>query len=171
MNYFNLFDLPLTFNLKQKDIKNKFYQLQKKYHPDLYMHIEEKKRLHFMQNSILINKAYQILKNPITRAEHLISLHQSNIKKKTNCDQYNKFLSFQFYLYEKLENFKKDNQYKKINVFYKKITKIEIYLSNKLQQYLYAKNWEKAKNNLEKLKYFLKFKITIEKTMSSIHLQ
>ena len=63
MNYFELFEIPTSFQPDQGLVKKKFYQLSRQYHPDFYGNgtVEEKEQALVM--SALVNKAYQTLQN------------------------------------------------------------------------------------------------------------
>ena len=53
MNYFELYDLPITFNPNQKLVKQKFYSLSKKYHPDFYINEDQAKQDEVLELSTL----------------------------------------------------------------------------------------------------------------------
>ena len=75
MNYFDFYGLPETFNLNDADVKKKFYQLSKQYHPDFYANEDEAKQQEILELSTLNNKAYQTLANPAKRQEYILRLH------------------------------------------------------------------------------------------------
>ena len=75
MNYFDFYGLPETFNLNDADVKKKFYQLSKQYHPDFYANEDEQKQQEILELSTLNNKAYQTLGNPAKRLEYILKLH------------------------------------------------------------------------------------------------
>lgn len=75
MNYFDFYGLPETFNLNDADVKKKFYQLSKQYHPDFYANEDEAKQQEILELSTLNNKAYQTLANPAKRLEYILRLH------------------------------------------------------------------------------------------------
>jgi molecular chaperone HscB len=75
MNYFDFYGLPETFNLNDADVKKKFYQLSKQYHPDFYANEDETKQQEILELSTLNNKAYQTLANPAKRLEYILRLH------------------------------------------------------------------------------------------------
>ena len=75
MNYFDFYGLPETFNLNDADVKKKFYQLSKQYHPDFYANENEAKQQEILELSTLNNKAYQTLANPAKRLEYILRLH------------------------------------------------------------------------------------------------
>ena len=75
MNYFDFYGLPETFNLNDADVKKKFYQLSKQYHPDFYANEDKAKQQEILELSTLNNKAYQTLANPAKRLEYILRLH------------------------------------------------------------------------------------------------
>ena len=61
MNYFELFDIPISFNPDRNKLQQQFYMLSKKYHPDFYsLHSNEEKAIALEQSSH-INMAYKTL--------------------------------------------------------------------------------------------------------------
>ena len=74
MNYFELYDLPVSFNPDQGVVKQKFYALSKKYHPDFYINEDQEKQDKVLELSTLNNKAFQILKDPQKRLHYILTL-------------------------------------------------------------------------------------------------
>jgi len=74
-NYFELYELPLTFQVDEVKLKKKFYELSKRFHPDFYVNESEEKQAEILELSTLNNKAYQILSDPLKRIEYVLSLH------------------------------------------------------------------------------------------------
>lgn len=72
-NYFELFGIEEKFPLDPKELEKKYFTLQREYHPDRF--VAKKEKLTAAYNSALVNDAYAILKNPLNRAEYLLSLH------------------------------------------------------------------------------------------------
>ncbi|KDB19899.1 iron-sulfur cluster co-chaperone HscB C-terminal domain-containing protein [Wolbachia endosymbiont of Glossina morsitans morsitans] len=62
-NYFTLFEIELAFNISFDELEKKYIELSRTY-------INERQS----QNMENINRAYQILKSPLKRAEHLLNL-------------------------------------------------------------------------------------------------
>ncbi len=75
MNYFELYDLPVSLNVDEQLVKRKFYELSKKYHPDFYINESEDKRQEILERSTLNNKAYQVLSNFRKRISYVLELH------------------------------------------------------------------------------------------------
>lgn len=74
-NYFELYELPLTFRADELKLKKKFYELSKRFHPDFYVNESVEKQAEILELSILNNKAYQVLSNPLKRIEYVLFLH------------------------------------------------------------------------------------------------
>ncbi len=64
MNYFEFYDIPLSFHPDKTAVKKKFYALSKAYHPDFFVNESEEKQQEILQLSTLNNKAFQTLSNP-----------------------------------------------------------------------------------------------------------
>lgn len=63
MNYFDLFELPVSLQPDEKLVKKKFYELSRKYHPDFYSNASEKEQADALETSSTVNKAYKIFLN------------------------------------------------------------------------------------------------------------
>lgn len=65
---FLLFNLEKTFDIDLNILDQRYFELQKKYHPDKYQYDN------FFAYSSHITKSYLILKSPLKRAQYLLSL-------------------------------------------------------------------------------------------------
>ena len=74
MNYFELYEIPISFSPNQEVIKQKFYALSKKYHPDFYINESEEKQEEVLELSTLNNKAFQVLKDDQKRLHYVLEL-------------------------------------------------------------------------------------------------
>ena len=60
MNYFELYDMPVSLQPDAKKVKQKYYELSRKYHPDFYSHASESEQAQVLEVSSQVNKAYKI---------------------------------------------------------------------------------------------------------------
>ncbi|MBA2250336.1 MAG: Fe-S protein assembly co-chaperone HscB [Chitinophagaceae bacterium] len=60
MNYFELFDIPETLHVDKNELSQKYFALQKKYHPDFFSNASEDEQAEVLEKSSLINKGYKI---------------------------------------------------------------------------------------------------------------
>ncbi len=74
MNYFDFYEIPISFNPSQEVIKQKFYALSKKYHPDFYINESQEKQDEILELSTLNNKAFQVLKDDQKRLHYILAL-------------------------------------------------------------------------------------------------
>src|ERR1700743_1379736 len=75
INYFEFYDIPESFHPNQADLKKKFYQLSKEYHPDFYANEDDEKQQEILELSTLNNKAFQTLSDPYKRLEYILKTH------------------------------------------------------------------------------------------------
>lgn len=102
-NPFELFGINADFNLDTALLSQRYLELQKQYHPDNFATETETQKLQAVQNAAQINDAYQILKNPIRRAEAILQLNQPESLNSEETVRDNEFLMQQLMLREDLE--------------------------------------------------------------------
>lgn len=74
MNYFELFDLPVSFNFDRKKLALKYFELQKKYHPDFFVNASDQEKEEALEISTQLNKALKILKNEDETIKYVLQL-------------------------------------------------------------------------------------------------
>ncbi|KAG1451053.1 hypothetical protein G6F56_008184 [Rhizopus delemar] len=62
-----------VFNIDLKALRKSFLILQQKAHPDSYSNAQKREHDYAQLQSSIINKAYNTLKNPLTRAKYILS--------------------------------------------------------------------------------------------------
>lgn len=76
LNYFELYELPVSFGVDASVLKKKFYELSKRYHPDFYVNESDEQQQDILELSTQINKAYQVLSDLQKRVEYILTFHQ-----------------------------------------------------------------------------------------------
>lgn len=76
INHFQIFALPQSFQLDLDQLEKKYLEFQKQFHPDNSSTAD-------IEQSIAVNTAYQILKNPLKRASHILQLHGIDLENDT----------------------------------------------------------------------------------------
>ncbi|WP_231465620.1 iron-sulfur cluster co-chaperone HscB C-terminal domain-containing protein [Pedobacter sp. Leaf132] len=74
MNYFDFYELPVSFKPDLNLVKSKFYALSKKFHPDFYANESYEKQQEVLDLSTLNNKAYQTLSNRNKTLKYVLEL-------------------------------------------------------------------------------------------------
>ena len=76
MNYFELFNIPVSFLPDRKQLKQKFYELSRKYHPDFYTQENESEQGEALEISSNINKAYRTFQNKDETIKYVLQLKE-----------------------------------------------------------------------------------------------
>ena len=73
-NYFELFGMPVGFLLDGAELAVRYRELQKVVHPDRFAAAGEHSQRLSLQGATLVNEAYATLKDPLRRAQYLLTL-------------------------------------------------------------------------------------------------
>jgi molecular chaperone HscB len=87
-------------------LQRAYREIQSRVHPDRFAHAGDAERRASMQWTTRVNEAFQVLKNPVTRASHLLALHGVDVAFETNTAMPPEFLMQQMELREALEEAK-----------------------------------------------------------------
>jgi len=72
--HFELFELPVSFDVELSQLNQRYRELQRVVHPDKFVNASDRERLLSVEKAALINEAYQILKTPQRRARYMLEL-------------------------------------------------------------------------------------------------
>jgi len=73
-SYFDLFGVPLAFEIDAAKLDNRYRELQRVAHPDRFVNATDQERRLAMQQATRINDGYQTLKDPLKRGRYLLEL-------------------------------------------------------------------------------------------------
>nr|CAG8523682.1 13108_t:CDS:2 [Entrophospora candida] len=84
INYFEMLNIvdkskPIIFDIDESKLKRNFLLLQQQVHPDSYGNKDKQEYINAQQLSSSINKAYQVLKEPLLRAKYILHLNNIDI--------------------------------------------------------------------------------------------
>ncbi len=74
MNYFELFDLPISLSVDGNYLSKQYAALQKKYHPDFFTQSDEASQQEALEKSSEINKGFKVLKNQDSTIQYVLQL-------------------------------------------------------------------------------------------------
>ncbi len=74
MNYFELFELPPGIQIDRNLLGQKYFALQKKFHPDFFTQETEFEQAEALELSSQVNKAYKVFKNEDETIKYLLQL-------------------------------------------------------------------------------------------------
>src|SRR4051794_23295490 len=74
MNYFELFEIPISFQPDLKKLKLKFYELSRKYHPDFFTQESELEQSDALERSSQVNKAFKVFQSRDETIKYVLQL-------------------------------------------------------------------------------------------------
>jgi molecular chaperone HscB len=74
MNYFELFGIPVSFNVDSAALSRKYFELQRQYHPDFYTRETSGEKDDALEMSSMINKAFNTLKDEEATIKYILQL-------------------------------------------------------------------------------------------------
>lgn len=160
-NYFEWFELPMTFPINRDELRTKYQLLQKKYHPDRLNMQNDIDKMQVIQLSANLNEAYRILQNSVATADYCLSLTElqpDNSENATDSD----ILMQQFELREQLESLQTLNE---LISFEEKVSNLAKIAESNLWLALNQKNWQQVKQKRDNLHYFAKLQEEIERLL------
>ena len=108
-NFFELFELPVSFDVDLSEIQQHYMALQKQVHPDKFASGTDQEKRLSMQQTSWINEAQATLKDPVLRATYLLKLKGTDINLENETTMDAGFLMQQLELRERLENIKNED--------------------------------------------------------------
>lgn len=74
MNYFELFEIPVSLSIDPPVIKKKFYELSRKYHPDFFGNATGSEQTEVLEKSSMINKAFKVFTHKEETIKYVLQL-------------------------------------------------------------------------------------------------
>lgn len=106
--HFALFALPLRFRLDEAALGAAWRALQAQFHPDRAAHLSAVEQRRALQWATRINEAYNVLRDPLARAAHLLELNGAPVDLERNVGADAEFLAQQMQWREALEDARSD---------------------------------------------------------------
>jgi molecular chaperone HscB len=72
-DYFALLGIDRKLTLSEGDLQRRFYELSRLLHPDRFMRKPEAERQYSLEASSILNDAYRTLRDPVKRAEYVLT--------------------------------------------------------------------------------------------------
>ena len=85
-DYFELLGIPRSLNLSLDELQKRYYELSRQLHPDRFMQKPEAERQRALDMSSALNDAYRTLKDPVKRAQYLLTLEGFDIGEQRSKD-------------------------------------------------------------------------------------
>ena len=172
MNYFQLFAIEVSFDVDVNHLSQSYQTLQKAVHPDRFAHASSQEQLLAVQKSAEINDAYQTLKQPLKRAEYILTLRGVDMPNEQQSFSDTAFLMQQMELREMLGDIKfADDTETAFNHAQQVLTQEYQQLIDIMKQQILENNTAAnalACDNLRKLKFYQKLNIELERLEDSL---
>lgn len=108
-NYFELFEIPVSYDVDVNQLQQRYRDLQKAVHPDKYASASSQERRISMQQTSLINQALHTLKHPVERAVYMLQLKGVDFTMDNETTMDAGFLMEQMEMREQLESIREQN--------------------------------------------------------------
>jgi len=172
LNYFELFNIEVNFNVDLSHLSQSYQTLQKAVHPDRFAHASSQEQLLAVQKSAEINDAYQTLKHSLKRAEYLLTLRGVDMPNEQQSFSDTSFLMQQMELREMLDDVKfADDIEEAFEQAQQILAKENQQLLDLMQQQIAENNTASnvlACDNLRKLKFYQKLNVEVERLEDSL---
>ena len=165
-NYFELFSLTPNFNIDLKTLESTYQHQISEFHPDKFATHSDKEKSLALQNTSLINTAYDTLKSPLLRATYLLELDgiQAFDEKDTQMDM--AFLLSQIELREALELIESRQDELELDEFIEQVSsKITLNIAQITQAFSESDTTQIIKNLVRELKFYEQLNLQAKQLM------
>lgn len=167
MDYFQIFGIENKFNLDLKGLSERYQTIQKSVHPDKFAQGSSQEQMLAVKKSTLVNDAYQTLKNPLKRAEYMLTLRGVEQPSEQASFSDNEFLMRQMELREMLAEIKFSDDvnaavFEMTQVLEREFEQLFKAMQMQLSENTLAAN-KQACSDLRKLKFYQKLHVELDK--------
>ncbi len=153
-NHFEVFDLPISFDIDTDILAQRYRDLQRTVHPDKYAQAPDRERRLAMQKAIQINEAFQTLKTPLNRGLYLLQLQGMDTHDNTIAMD-SDFLMAQMALREELAEIKQQKQpLEALNGFLSRVEQAQKALIETLSRQFAQPDYQAAFERVRQLQFF-----------------
>ncbi len=83
MNYFELFEIPVTPKVDVSDLHKRYLALQRASHPDYFTQADEQERMEMEHRTAQINQAMQVFRDPLKTLGYFLSVKGFNTEQES----------------------------------------------------------------------------------------
>jgi molecular chaperone HscB len=135
MNYFEIFNITVAFEIDLKNLKQVYLKLSRLYHPDFSTQDSEEIQEENLRMSALVNEAYKVLENEDLRLEYILSINNLLDETENRKLLPQSFLFEMMELNEELQDLKLSNSNSEISLFKEKLNIYSNSLKNELVEF------------------------------------
>ena len=159
MNYFEFYSIPVSFKINQAELKKKYFELSKLYHPDFHTTGTASEIEEVLEKSTLNTNAYKVLTSFESRMKYILQV-KNIIDAEEKYNLPNSFLMEMMDLNEAIDELQFDASPVKKEKIVSEIKEFENQLIQSVEHLIEAENVENFTNSdFEKIKeYYFKKK-------------
>ena len=169
-NFFELFDIPVSYEVDLKKVQQHYMDLQMQVHPDRFANGSDQEKRLSMQQTSWLNEAQATLKDDVLRASYLLKLSglDINLENETTVDM--AFLMQQLEMRERLENINREafDSLDELDVMAKEVKRTSADMMAAFSQSYQDNNFDEAREWISKLQFMQKAKKEINKITAEI---
>ena len=135
MNYFEIFNITVAFEIDLKNLKQVYLKLSRLYHPDFSTQDSEEIQEENLRMSALVNEAYKVLENEDLRLEYILNINNLLDETENRKLLPQSFLIEMMELNEELQDLKLSNSNSEISLFKEKLNIYSDSLKNELVEF------------------------------------
>ena len=154
-NYFELFSIDVSFSIDLELLESTYQQQIAKFHPDKFATHSDKEKSLALQNTSLINTAFDTLKSPLLRATYLLELQDIDAFDEKDTQMDVAFLMSQIELREQLESIESNKDELELDDFVENINQKVSQNIEQIEQLFVVNDLDKIKNLVRELKFYV----------------
>lgn len=152
-SHFDLFQLPVRFDLDRAALDAAYREVQNQVHPDRFVNATDADRRTAMQWATRANDAYQVLRNPLKRAAYLCELHGFGLQADSNTGMPMDFLVQQIEWRERLEHARETKNVEALETLETELRGIRNGQLKRIGQLLDENNYEHAAQEVRQMMF------------------
>jgi molecular chaperone HscB len=153
-NFFEIFSLKKTFDIDLEALKRAHQDQVVKFHPDKFATANEEEKKQSLQNTSLINTGFDVLSQPLERANYLLELSGINAFDEKDTQMDVEFLMKQIELQEELSLIKAEKDALNLDGFLEKINQLIQENIQKIKENFQKNALSQVKNLVRELKFY-----------------
>jgi molecular chaperone HscB len=167
-DYFALFGLPPRYRLDPAALDAAYHALQREVHPDRYATAGETERRMALQSSARVNEAYRALKDPVVRAQYLLSLRGIDALAETDTALPLEFLQRELERREAMDAVQAGADRSGLAVLLAAVRADAAALEATLADHLEAQAWNAARDAVRELRFLTKVADDLEVAIAAV---
>jgi molecular chaperone HscB len=156
-NHFELFQMPLKFEIDAQQLDAAYREIQGRVHPDKFVTATDAEKRVAMQWATRANEAYQTLKNPLKRAMYLCEMNGVDLATESNTNMPTAFLMQQIEWREALDEARDTKNQSALEQLENELIQKRGYLLSLVTNHLNAAQYNDAGEQVRQLMFVEKF--------------